>query len=74
MPDDCDFKFSVLYKNIYRKKIHLSGLTVRYDTLSFTKTYVAAIIRHEKQTDMKNNKHLQTFSITAHYIKILELE
>ena len=32
--------------------IHLFGLIVKYDSLNVTKTHVAAIIRHEKQTDM----------------------
>ena len=32
--------------------IHLFGLIVQYDSLNVTKPHVAAIIRHEKQTDM----------------------
>ena len=32
--------------------IHLFGLIVQYDSLNATKTHVAAIIQHGKQTDM----------------------
>ena len=34
--------------------MHFSGLIVLYDSLNVTKTHVAAIIRHKKQTDMQN--------------------
>ena len=38
-----------------------------YGGLNFTKSHVASIMRHEKQTNMQNNYYLQAFSITAHY-------
>ena len=36
-------------------KIHLSRLTVENINLTFTKSHVAIIMRHKKQTDMQNN-------------------
>ena len=43
------------------------SLIVQCNSLNVINTRVAAIIRHEKQKDMKKNNILQAFSILGHY-------
>lgn len=57
---------------IYTKKSYyiyldwLFDIFIGNDRLTVTKIRIANIIRHESQTDMQNNQHLQGFSITAY--------
>ena len=54
---------------IYPKISHNTSLWTdcTYGGLNVTKSHVAAIIQHEKQTNKQNNYYLQAFSITARY-------